>query len=65
MTERMEEWPKLSSDQILFSICKDSGQRNELGLITQCKLKFMSSRLDYPHATFNVALSKWPTQRKR
>lgn len=20
----------------------------------------MSSRLDYPHATFNVALSKWP-----
>lgn len=30
----------------------------ELRLITQCKLKFMSSRLDYPHATLNVAFSQ-------
>lgn len=30
-------------------------RHNELWLITQCKLKFMSSRLDYPHATLNVA----------
>lgn len=68
---RMEERRlKLSPGLILFSICRDNvlllfsaGQRNELGLITQCKLKFMSSRLDYPHATFNVALSKWPARR--
>ncbi|XP_017141799.1 uncharacterized protein LOC108155484 [Drosophila miranda] len=55
----VEEEPAAADDNVLPEHLASAGvgQQNELRLITQCKLKFMSSRLDYPHATFNVALS--------